>query len=422
MSPYRDFTPSAKEVAAAYRPVRAQLLRNGLRFENQLKFKALALTVRFTLQSDGVAVETKQIELRLKAMSDKVVPVPFAAGKGTDEFIDIDYFQDGELLAQEQVCLNGEDPVFTEPNAPVPRFMENEKEYTIRCGETEYVFDKVTATVCSVRAYGCEFLNQTPQINRFTSIGPALRGFTYDLIRCGIDNDMYVKSDWEKIGLFNVWNNVVGYLLFREENCCGISVSSILAPPKYGKIFDAKTEYRFYGDGTMKVTVSFMPARKDLAYMPKLGVKFELPPSFDMVEYYGYGSGENYPDFLESSRIGTYRLNVDDMSYPYLKPQEGGNRTGVKRIRFFDEKAGVSFGIAAVDCFLNFNAMRYDAFDFEQVRHCYELKKKDTINVMIDGAYGGIGSNSCGPQAFERYRLNVDKEKVFSFTLKPEKI
>jgi beta-galactosidase len=48
------------------------------------------------------------------------------------------------------------------------------------------------------------------------------------------------------------------------------------------------------------------------------------------VEWFGGGPGEAYPDSRRAARIGRYRLSIDEMQTPYVKPQENGNRTGVR--------------------------------------------------------------------------------------------
>ena len=48
--------------------------------------------------------------------------------------------------------------------------------------------------------------------------------------------------------------------------------------------------------------------------------------------------------------------------------------------------------------------------------HTDELKKSDGTQVRIDYKVSGIGSNSCGPELNEKYRLN-EKDICFKFIL-----
>lgn len=46
--------------------------------------------------------------------------------------------------------------------------------------------------------------------------------------------------------------------------------------------------------------------------------------------------------------------------------------------------------------------------------HIDELKKSDVTHVRIDYKVSGIGSNSCGPDLIEKYRLS-EKEIRYAF-------
>jgi beta-galactosidase len=49
--------------------------------------------------------------------------------------------------------------------------------------------------------------------------------------------------------------------------------------------------------------------------------------------------------------------------------------------------------------------------------HTDELVEEDTI-IRIDYKNSGIGSNSCGPELLEKYRLNEKRIENFSFRVK----
>ena len=47
---------------------------------------------------------------------------------------------------------------------------------------------------------------------------------------------------------------------------------------------------------------------------------------------------ENLPDFCSQSTVGIYTSTVTDMSEPYIKPQENGNRGQVRYLKLTDNK------------------------------------------------------------------------------------
>lgn len=63
----------------------------------------------------------------------------------------------------------------------------------------------------------------------------------------------------------------------------------------------------------------------------------------------------------------------------------------------------------------SFNASRYTQEELQQKAHDYELEESGSTILCLDYAQNGIGSNSCGPEVLERYRLG---EEEFLFALK----
>jgi beta-galactosidase len=66
----------------------------------------------------------------------------------------------------------------------------------------------------------------------------------------------------------------------------------------------------------------------------------------------------------------------------------------------------------------DFSASHYTAEDLTKAAHANELTPRKETIVRIDYKNGGIGSGSCGPYTFERYRL-TDKKIRYSFGIMP---
>ena len=69
-----------------------------------------------------------------------------------------------------------------------------------------------------------------------------------------------------------------------------------------------------------------------------MGLLFELPPDFENLTYLGAGPEENYIDRCNATQIGLYNTTVTDLYTDYLKPQECGNRTGVRYATLVGQK------------------------------------------------------------------------------------
>jgi beta-galactosidase/evolved beta-galactosidase subunit alpha len=137
-----------------------------------------------------------------------------------------------------------------------------------------------------------------------------------------------------------------------------------------------------------------------------------LPQGYDRVEWFGRGPGENYADSKQASALGLYKSRVKDMVWPYLFPQETGNRTDVRCCGLTDI-AGVGLAVNAYPL-MEFTARYASIPDLEKAGHAYLLKEGKDVQLYLDQRQCGLGSGSCGPFTFEKYRIPC---KPFSFRM-----
>ncbi len=188
---------------------------------------------------------------------------------------------------------------------------------------------------------------------------------------------------------------------------------------------DLWINYVVYGNGEVNIEMKFKPGIEGLPDLPRFGFSLELPENMDRIEYYGRGPHENYCDRNQSAFVGLYEGTVDNMYFPYIRPQENGYRTDVRWLRIlsgsgfgFLFKAGVDFG---------FSALPYTISDLDQLtklnyKHTPDLVKKKSTFLHIDWKQMGVGGdNSWGAQPHPQYRLPV-REYKFAFSIKPSSI
>ena len=65
--------------------------------------------------------------------------------------------------------------------------------------------------------------------------------------------------------------------------------------------------------------------------MFRYGMQLQMPKKYADIEYYGRGPIENYADRNSSEFVGIYKSNAKDEYFPYIRPQESGNHTDVRR-------------------------------------------------------------------------------------------
>ena len=186
---------------------------------------------------------------------------------------------------------------------------------------------------------------------------------------------------------------------------------------------DLTIKYEMNGDGEILIaqTIKIDP-NKEVPMMPRFGMKMTLPKEFKNIEYYGRGPHENYADRNNSSFVGLFKQTVKEQYYPYIRPQETGNKTDVRWYALFEQNA-VKITIES-DTLLGMTALHYfiedldDGLEKDQ-RHASELSERDLTNLLIDHKQMGVASiDSWGALPLEKYRL-TDKEYTYQFKITP---
>jgi beta-galactosidase len=165
-------------------------------------------------------------------------------------------------------------------------------------------------------------------------------------------------------------------------------------------------------------------AMEPIPMLPRFGMNWILPEGFETIEYYGNGPVENYQDRDYAAPAGIYKQSVAQQFYPYIRPQENGNKTGIRWFKIMNNK-GKGLLIQS-DTQLSMSALHFfdndlDDGDTKHQRHSGELKPRKQTQLHIDYNQMGLGGiDSWGNWPLEKYRLPY-KNYAFKFTVKPIK-
>ncbi|MFE6486872.1 beta-galactosidase, partial [Streptomyces sp. NPDC057757] len=135
----------------------------------------------------------------------------------------------------------------------------------------------------------------------------------------------------------------------------------------------------------------------------RVGSVFETVAGLDVLEWFGQGPWESYPDRSSGAPVGHHTLPVDELFTPYLRPQESGGRHGVRRFTLSAPDAtGLSVDLAAP---AQVSVTRYRAEDLAAAAHHDELVPRPGCVVHLDAAHRGLGTASCGPDTSPSYLI-----------------
>ena len=188
---------------------------------------------------------------------------------------------------------------------------------------------------------------------------------------------------------------------------------------------EAKTEipytliYTVLNNGKLKIDASFIsPPEGQVIH--RLGLKMQLNPEFNALNWYGRGPFENYSDRKTAAFVGTYESSVTGFSSEaYLKPQSMGNRENVRWLSLINPE-GLGIKITTNDE-LAFSALNYEDSELWKTKHNSELPQiyQPQTFLNLDRIQEGVGNASCGPVTLEKYQIESDKKYEYSLILEP---
>ncbi|MDF2512324.1 MAG: Beta-galactosidase [Herbinix sp.] len=309
----------------------------------------------------------------------------------------------GYEVASEQLALCTFKKEFSNDRFPKLTLQEKEKELEILGEEFKLVFDTVKGILKEYRYQDMNLIEKGPESNLW-------RAMTDN------DNGFYGNSKrWMEAGLDRLQHRCASCSWQWLEEKLEIKVETVDAPYSLQPACRSYYTYTIYGDGTVRVQVEFEPA-KSLGHIPRLGTSLRLNGDLNKVAWYGRGPQENYPDKKSAAYIGFYKSDVNDLHEPYVRPQENGAHEDTA---FAAVTNGLGLGLVFIgNPSFSFTAHDYSDAALEKAKHDHEIEREGGTWINIDYKQGGLGSNSCGPEALEEYRLMPQPAK-YEYLMRP---
>lgn len=155
----------------------------------------------------------------------------------------------------------------------------------------------------------------------------------------------------------------------------------------------------------------------------KFGNHLLLPNEFETIEWYGRGPQESYCDRKTDAFTGLYKGKIADQYFPYIRPQESGNKTDVRWAKL-TRSDGSGITVQFVDSLIQVNALPYAPEQLttgmeKKQAHSGELEFDKYIHLDIDGYQQGVaGVDSWGQLPLTKYQLPY-KSYRYSYRIVP---
>ncbi len=412
---YPDRTPhtGALQMAVIYRPLRARHTRgNSFAFLNTNRFRSSEyITVKWTLLKNGVEIKGGEFVPEIAPKAERVYRLPLPKLNIDFEYhVNFDYYDGDRRIAKEQIALNEVYTKFMRKNCTDISVEENDDLLEVRFSGGKATFSMDTGDLVGYEFGGKQMLNGTP-------VGA--RTVMPNIFRAMTDNDkLSIGQKWVSNGYdkYSVKLEEIKYSL--EYNEVEVETEFYLMKGSK-KLFDVELEYTIKGNGSIKVKAEIEPSRffveDDLA---RFGVMFEMPRSFENIEYFGLGEAENLPDFKAQSRVGIYKTDITSMYEPYIFPQDFGNHGETRWMKITDADGdGLLFCNSKGN--FSFSARHCTQELLQKALHQEDLRDENTTVISIDGYVRGAGTGSCGPDTLKKYTFSAKNGLKFRFSILP---
>lgn len=304
-------------------------------------------------------------------------------------------FQQGDIYGQEEFIYMP----YKKEDQKI-NFIETEYDVSIKNNHFITVFNKYTGNMTSFIKNSFELLQGEMNLS---------------LSRKKISNDLYIFKEWQNNYLNELYAFVENFEIVTDlkNSAFLLLIKQYIAPPVVSWGIQLETEVWFVNNRIeFKFSGCFEGEKPDS--VPRIGWELPLKNDVTAVSWIGKGPSESYPDSDYSTLFGKYSLQIEDWAFPYIVPQESGNRSKVRSAEFFISN-GESVQMDSVNN-MNINVTNLET----NLNASYKFIKNPTLDntiIRIDPFVRGLGSNSCGPEPLDHFKLKTLPFKA-SFSLK----
>ena len=414
--PDRTPHPGLMEVKKVYQDIEFEYSDGKLRIKNNFNFNDLSqYSFSYTLHREGEIVEQEalqniqcaagesvEIELTLPAMDNgKEYTLELAASAMMQDLVNPGTVQT-RVIATEQFVLQPYNFTYAQPVGSI-EIDEGDGWLAAYAGGCGVLFNTKTGGLARYVSAERDLMWQLPEPWFW---------------RAPTDNDW--GAGFQRTA--NVWRT-------NRRKALGATVEKhddrVVVTGKY-YLVDAPSEYTltytFMADGALKVEAEWKRQGEYVPELPRFGMRMIFPQNYTHLTFYGRGPWENYSDRNESSFIGLYEQSTSEQLFPYVRPQESGNKSDVRYVELRND-LGIGVRIEGLQP-LNISAMPYRSEDLDpgltkKQMHYSDIEPRREVVLHVDLAQRGLGGDdSWGAQPHDKYRLTADSYS-YGYIIRP---
>ena len=409
--PDRRVQPEMWQIKKSAQPVSARLVSaetGEVEITNRYLFTNLSETdAEWVLQADGLAIDRGELNLNLPPQKKLVVTIPFRKQEikvGTEYSLLVRFLQKekttwadpGFEIAWDQFELPWYIPFKIEAKKGeyAISVREADNDLIVSGNKFEYVFDKKSGTLSSMKAGGKELLRNGAELNVWRApLANETDEWGFGWSNKKIPADGYGRmaaTEWYSAGIDKMHKITELFKVIRVDNGnVKVEIRNIEMTATGWGAFRNHYIYSISGNGEIIIDHTVIPDGIMPAWLPRIGLKWVLDKSLGNVQWYGRGPQENYPDRKSGYKTGVYKSTVADMYEPYLIPQDYGLRTDNRWIRLTDA-SGTGLEFSSEKLF-NFSAQPYSTDNLTKALYTYQLHPFNGITFNLDYATSGVG-------------------------------
>ncbi len=255
-------------------------------------------------------------------------------------------------------------------------FEETSDEFLVHTGKTDFSINKKTGEL--IISKDSEVITSGPELNVWRA----------PISNERVDWGRAESEAWYQTGLNRIILDSVDLQQNKEGGNFNFYLKQSYRLPENEDYIINQFTYTFYANGAVRINqkVDFI-GYFHYEWLPRVGMKFKIPKSFENVSWYGRGPFENYPDRKTGAKIGLHKLSVDSFYVPYVQPENYGNRTDVRWLKLLD-KNDKDYTIISEEPF-NFSVTPFS--DMERAVYPFQLKEDEMLTLNIDYKITGVG-------------------------------